>query len=414
MHHFNSIAGGEILSQIHNTDKLSVLLKPEYLSVQLKTKEFQIESLVQMRLLDNNWHTLEFLFKLGVLNIIIDKQVFTMANSTYNTAFITDQTFRNEAAVLILGKGYSGCLLHGPGFSFHNPVTVQAVQFGKCPLAPGPCLEHDVLVTEQVDHCINEPCMQHGTCTSQKDNYECHCAARYKGKNCETDLGPPCQSQPCLHGATCEEKHGDYTCHCAPGFTGVYCEKEIPSHPLCENNSCLNNSTCKVANDGTTIECECLKGFLGSHCEINANDCESLPCMNKGHCIDRVDAFICDCAGTGYSGILCENNIDECLSSPCANNGNCYDTYGSYICECMPGYGGQNCEQTINECQSQPCLHGGTCKNSRGNFECLCPSGYSGMFCENTPQCPNCPPDSECVNGRCICKTGTTGLYNVL
>ena len=155
-------------------------------------------------------------------------------------------------------------------------------------------------------------------------------------------------------------------------------------------------------------------GYTGSRCETDWNDCESQPCQNYGRCIDEVGGFSCDCSGTGYSGIICQNNIDECLiNDPCLNGGTCFDTYGSYTCECAPGYGGVNCEILIKECQSQPCQQGGTCIEHGGRFECLCLSEYSGLYCEIPPPCPQCPPDSECVGGKCICKPGTTGMINL-
>lgn len=79
----------------------------------------------------------------------------------------------------------------------------------------------DVLTTPPVDHCYHEPCMRHGVCLSRADRYECHCAARYSGNNCQLDNGPPCNSDPCLNGGHCEEtKQGDYVCTCSQGYYG--------------------------------------------------------------------------------------------------------------------------------------------------------------------------------------------------
>lgn len=130
-----------------------------------------MEARVNTRLLDNKWHTIEFLYKLGNLNLIIDKEpTVVIANSTYNTEFLTDQEIKNEAAVLILGTTYSGCLLNGPGLIFNtNTMHAQLVLFGPCPLMQGPCTGHDVLVRAPIDHCLHDPCMQHGACISRAD-----------------------------------------------------------------------------------------------------------------------------------------------------------------------------------------------------------------------------------------------------
>lgn len=340
---------------------------------------------------------------------------FYTANSTYNSLFLTSQEIKNEAAVSILGSSYTGCLLHGPGLLFNtSTMNSHLVLFGECPLAPGPCTAHDVLIRVPTDHCQADPCMRHGLCISRSDSYECHCAPRYSGKNCEVDTGPPCLSEPCKNGGTClDENRGDYKCICTSGYTGSHCETEISIHPLCINNPCMNNGTCKVLSTGDgKFDCDCLKGFIGSRCEIDRNDCESQPCLNGGICIDEIGTFKCNCSGIGYSGTLCQNNIDECIiSGPCLNGGICYDTYGSYTCECTPGFGGNNCEQQINECLSQPCRQGGTCIDQKGGrYECNCPPGYSGIHCEKGVPCTReCPHDFECLAGICVCKTDVTG-----
>lgn len=345
-----------------------------------------------------------------LLHLLIHSPLI-LANSTYNTQFLIDQDIKNEASVLILGSNYYGCLLHGPGLIFNTShMHAHNVLFGACPLATGPCGDQDVLVRPTINYCLHDPCMQHGSCISRQDSYACHCTARYTGKNCEIDSGPPCNSHPCANDGTClEDNRGDYKCICASGFAGSTCEIPVYVPPMCENNPCKNNGTCRGGLGANSIECECPKGFAGNRCEIDRDDCESQPCENGGRCIDGVGAFQCDCSDTGYAGTLCQNNIDECMTllNPCHNGATCYDTYGSYTCECAPGFGGYNCAKATNECQSQPCLHGGTCSDRKGHFECTCLTGFSGLFCENTPNCPPCPVDSECVAGECVCKTGS-------
>lgn len=362
------------------------------------------------------------------------------ANSTYNAALLTDQDIRNNAAILLLGKNYAGCLFHGPGFNFAtlDENTDQSVLFGPCPMVPGNCSHVlDVPLRQPpVDHCLTDPCMQHGSCTSRVNGYECHCTARYTGKNCEVDTGPPCVDKPCLNDGLCEEDaHGNYSCSCGPAYVGVHCETEITLHPLCADQ-CLNNATCQPANGqsstaasagqeaGAELECVCAAGFAGRRCEVDLNDCVSEPCLNGGQCIDGVASFRCDCTGTGYVGALCDVNVDECQSGGmCLHGGKCYDTYGSYTCICPAGYGGVRCEEPLNECASQPCGPGGTCVDQRGGrYECICPNGYAdatGTRCDAPNDCAG-----ECQNGgvceatggaadtaRCVCAAGFEGAH---
>ncbi|XP_055854363.1 protein crumbs isoform X1 [Episyrphus balteatus] len=408
---FRTCRGGEILSQQYNRHTLWLSVSGDFVQVTFTGPNARVDARLPFKLLDNKWHTIQFKYEYGNLNLVVDRSSMIIANSTYNSQFLTNQDVKNEAAILILGNAYSGCLLNGPGLIFNaSSMHAQGVAFGACPLAPGPCGDHDTLIRVQMDYCLHDPCMQHGSCISRTDSYECHCTSRYTGKNCEVDTGPPCLSHPCANGGSCQEdERGDYQCYCPPNFTGQTCENEVNVHPLCEKNPCFNNGTCWVPTGTKTTDCNCVKGFTGQFCEINADDCASQPCMNNGRCMDMVNGFSCDCAGTGYSGTLCQNNIDECKLNPCQNGGKCFDTYGFYTCECLPGWGGNNCELSINQCQFQPCQHGGTCLDKKSNFQCICAPGFSGIFCELGPPCPQCPIDSDCIGGKCICKPGTTG-----
>uniref|UniRef100_A0A3Q3DZG9 EGF-like domain-containing protein n=1 Tax=Hippocampus comes TaxID=109280 RepID=A0A3Q3DZG9_HIPCM len=54
--------------------------------------------------------------------------------------------------------------------------------------------------------------------------------------------------------------------------------------------------------------------FLGAWCEVNIDECISMPCQNGGTCIDEADQYHCVCPN-GFFGPDCETNIDECLST---------------------------------------------------------------------------------------------------
>lgn len=47
---------------------------PDMVSVTLMAMNTRVEARVPARLLDNKWHTIEFLYELGNLNLVIDKQ----------------------------------------------------------------------------------------------------------------------------------------------------------------------------------------------------------------------------------------------------------------------------------------------------------------------------------------------------
>ncbi|XP_026473661.1 protein crumbs-like [Ctenocephalides felis] len=417
---FRSCTGGELFQQTSRGEALHCTVNRDMLSLTLLSSPGVIrrEVTVPARLLDNQWHTIQLVYRLGNLTLHIDERTVLIANYTYNADFLTAEHINNEAAILILGQNFSGCIQSGPGFLFvpENLQTVYDVMFGPCPIPMnmkcGESTNHQA--TPMEDHCLHEPCMRHGICLSRPNGYECQCSDRFTGKNCQVDQGPPCLNQPCQNGGTCEEtSSGDIRCTCTRGFQGRRCEIEMTTHPLCAGNPCQNNGTCHVAPGTNNYQCDCPEGFTGVHCETDVDDCLSQPCMHNGICTDLTRGYSCDCSRIGYSGRNCEVNIDECSQhNPCEHNARCYDTHGSYVCECLPGYGGKNCEQRLDQCLSSPCYNGGTCTDHGTYTECTCPDGYSGELCEKRPLCRtnhDCPPDSDCVSGECVCKPGTGG-----
>ncbi|XP_060651091.1 protein crumbs isoform X4 [Drosophila nasuta] len=416
---FRSCRGGEILAQQYNKNSIVISVLNDALQVSLAGPAVigiknRLDVRLPYQLLDNRWHTLQFKYEYGNLYLHVDREAIIFANSTYNSQFLTNQDIGSEAAILILGNSFSGCLLDGPGLQFvPGNMTIQNAVFGVCPLSFGPCSEQELFARLQDNYCLNDPCMGHGTCTSNADGYECRCTARYSGKNCQKDNGSPCAKNPCNNGGTCRENaRGEYQCICDVNHSGDHCETEVNVHPLCQASPCLNNGACVVLAGSSSPICECKKGYTGVRCEIDMDECASQPCQNNGSCIDRNNGFSCDCSGTGYTGPFCQTNIDECeLQNPCLNGGHCFDTYGSYTCQCLDGWHGEICEKPIS-CQTQQCLNGGTCVNKPIGFQCICAPEYSGELCQLGPSCAQtCPIDSECVGGVCVCKPGTSG-YN--
>ncbi|XP_059579139.1 protein eyes shut homolog [Alligator mississippiensis] len=117
-----------------------------------------------------------------------------------------------------------------------------------------------------------------------------------------------------------------------------------------------------------------------NRCEVNIDECISVPCLNNGSCIDDINSFKCHCK-SGFIGTNCETNADECLSEPCLH-GSCIDHIDGYRCTCEAGWTSFRCEINVNECESAPCINGGSCQDLVSAFVCICLSGYTGAFCE--------------------------------
>lgn len=157
--------------------------------------------------------------------------------------------------------------------------------------------------------------------------------------------------------------------------------------------------------DATTPVCDCKAGYEGKYCELNINECDSVPCQNNGSCTDLIADYVCECSGTGFEGKICEIDIDECLTEniSCGGLGTCINTRGSYKwdeievskviylltftffrCQCNEGMCGPDCN-LFDPCQeSEPCMNGAFCIETCSTFsdyKCQCIEGYAGKNC---------------------------------
>lgn len=96
-------------------------------------------------------------------------------------------------------------------------------------------------------------------------------------------------------------------------------------------------------------------------------------CSKNGKC---TSPGVCTCK-RGYIGTSCEHDLDECMSDlhSCKDSAICVNMPGWYYCKCKPGYEtrGADCYD-INECSlnTHSCHNTATCINTDGHFECHC------------------------------------------
>lgn len=193
-----------------------------------------------------------------------------------------------------------------------------------------------------------------------------------------------CSDGACQHGATCTDLaalNNNALCTCASGYTGSLCEININD---CASLPCRNGGTC---NDGVNSwTCTCVPGFVGTRCQTEVIECASAPCQNGGVCTDATNGYTCVCPA-GYSGAQCQTDINECASAPCQNGAPCTDYLNSYDCACTAGYEGAQCEININECDNLPCMNGATCHDGVNEFWCECDAYSNGTFCQERRYC---------------------------
>uniref|UniRef100_A0A4W3K6J7 Crumbs cell polarity complex component 1 n=1 Tax=Callorhinchus milii TaxID=7868 RepID=A0A4W3K6J7_CALMI len=195
--------------------------------------------------------------------------------------------------------------------------------------------------------CASNPCRNNGRCEDMVGYYQCNCLSGWTGLNCEVNINE-CQSNPCVHG-NCTDKVSAYKCICAPGFTGTRCETNRND---CHNHKCANGARCIDGING--YSCSCPTNFIGRFCEyprlsttlcIDEKKNWTWTCYNGGNCTDKKNVR-CNCP-LGFSGSRCEMDADECQSDPCLNGGLCQNLPGRFQCICDMSFVGDRCEVDV-------------------------------------------------------------------
>lgn len=291
---------------------------------------------------------------------------------------------------------------------------------------------------KKINYCDPSPCQNHAKCYVLGNDYYCACPEDYEGKNCSL-LKDHCRSVPCRvidsctvaissnssqdgfryissnvcgpHGTCISQPAGNFTCACNRGFTGTYCHENIND---CTQNQCINGGTCIDGVD--SFACICPDGWEGVLCEIDINNCNPNPCLNGGHCVDRLNDFHCDCTNN-WKGKTCHSRESQCDERTCSNGGTCHDVGDTFRCACPPEWAGSTCNLAKDSsCIPNHCQNGGTCVGSGDSYTCVCKEGWEGQSCtQNKNDCnPHpCYNGGICVDGvnwfRCECAPGFAG-----
>ncbi|KAG5280752.1 hypothetical protein AALO_G00063650 [Alosa alosa] len=78
---------------------------------------------------------------------------------------------------------------------------------------------------EGVHSCVENPCLNGGSCWRVGSVNTCTCTAGYGGDHCEIDIDE-CHSNPCRNGGTCVDGLNAFSCVCLPSYAGTLCEED--------------------------------------------------------------------------------------------------------------------------------------------------------------------------------------------
>uniref|UniRef100_A0A1I8NWD8 Cubilin n=2 Tax=Stomoxys calcitrans TaxID=35570 RepID=A0A1I8NWD8_STOCA len=114
-------------------------------------------------------------------------------------------------------------------------------------------------------------------CYEISNTVVCSCPAGMVGsgigaKGCVIGTERNCLNQPCLNGGTCIDSGNSFKCICPVGFIGETC---LPVPSPCSPNPCRNNGRCRPITTATnrSFTCHCVSGFSGEKCEKETSDC---------------------------------------------------------------------------------------------------------------------------------------------
>lgn len=133
---FRTCASGQLLHQEGLTgDFLTLTLTPSgvlELTWQVDSRRHSVE--LGSNLIDNRWHDIDIIHKLGSVTFSVTGSSQVLVNSTHSNDFL-ELSLDQSNPQLYVGRGFTGCILQGAGVVLNDSnVRSFGVTWGKCPL----------------------------------------------------------------------------------------------------------------------------------------------------------------------------------------------------------------------------------------------------------------------------------------
>lgn len=176
----------------------------------------------------------------------------------------------NETVLLAAMKSYNGLYLSGrvaSGISrmhkklleVQSNVTISQITSDPCSLNPcrnGATCNKNIHITQDV--AVLESSRLIFVSPQYAEVFNCSCPAGFTGTRCEYDIDE-CLENPCVNGGTCFNNPGGFLCHCSEGFSGLHC---FVVDNECQRVVCSNGGTCWNIQGG--FFCDCRPGYEGN------------------------------------------------------------------------------------------------------------------------------------------------------
>ncbi|XP_053704727.1 laminin subunit alpha-5 isoform X1 [Synchiropus splendidus] len=317
----------------------------------------------------------------------------------------------NNVEICMCPANYLGdsCQKCAPGY-YRDTI---GLFLGKC--VPCNCNGHSDTCLDGTGICLN---CQHNTVGDHCEK----CQGGFLGNNSLDGQALACSSCPCPlrvpsnnFAEGCVQKQERMQCLCMPGYAGPHCERCAPGY---YGNPMVLGSKCQLCDcHGNTDP-----NMLFTDCHPLTGECLS--------CMHNTAGPHCDVCAPGYYGdAILAKNCTKCNCSPCGTE-SCDPHTGR--CRCKPGVAGAQCDRCLDgafgfdtcsgcrqcdcdasaalvqpcdpqsgQCSCQPGVNGPNCKQCAPGFWDYGPNGCKKCHCKGG----HCDPRT----GECRCPDGMTG-----
>ncbi|OWF38933.1 Prolow-density lipoprotein receptor-related protein 1 [Mizuhopecten yessoensis] len=205
---------------------------------------------------------------------------------------------------------------------------------------------------------------------------KCVCSANFTGDQCDIPICSP----GCRNGGVCSLPP-DSRCFCPNYLTGTTCET-----PVC-GSGCRNGGECVFT--GTTSECLCRSGYIGSKCQFKTTESLPVPVCDASDNIDNATSCIFNeqCDEGAHCCIMSPGNIFGYCSMP-SNNVTCIHQDGAEVAV-------NEIYNSVRNCEACVCKSPTNTSAEHGDIDCIS-AGCSSDFLSNPYCCPNTTDNKPC------------------